>query len=215
MKLHCVATVLFGTMFAQVDAFISMHTRPAVDFYSLQLKLLDGSTYPFAELKKDKAVLIINVASKSEKTDEYYKALAELNYKFGGQGFEIIAVPCSQFGDEPGGPHEIMSIASSYRLRFKFLEKSDVNGEYMSPLYKFLRLGGDANINASFATSFVVQCNPVSTCQVNRIDNFMELGHSAIHEQIQQLLAPSSDPLADILGRHMENIIPGGGRQDL
>ena len=52
----------------------------------------------------DKAVLIINVASKSEKTDEYYKALAGLSYKFGGQGFEIIAVPCSQFGDEPGGP---------------------------------------------------------------------------------------------------------------
>ena len=55
-----------------------------------------------------KAILVVNVASKWGLTDSNYKELVQIYDEFKGQGFEIIAYPCNQFGSqEPGTAKEI------------------------------------------------------------------------------------------------------------
>ncbi|NEQ32118.1 MAG: glutathione peroxidase, partial [Leptolyngbya sp. SIO4C5] len=84
-------------------------------------------------------VVFVNVASKCGLTPQY-KGLVELKDEFSDRGFEIVGVPCNQFGSqEPGSPEEIKSFTQTkYDVDFPLLEKQNVNGPDRSPLYQFL-----------------------------------------------------------------------------
>ncbi|KAJ4712137.1 Glutathione peroxidase [Melia azedarach] len=113
---------------------------------------------------RGKVLLIVNVASKCGMTNSNYMELNQLYEKYKDQGLEILAFPCNQFGDEePGSNDQITEfVCTHFKSEFQIFEKIDVNGEYASPVYKFLKSGkwgifGD-NIQWNFA-KFLVDKN--------------------------------------------------------
>ncbi|CAA6799007.1 MAG: Glutathione peroxidase family protein [uncultured Sulfurovum sp.] len=89
---------------------------------------------------KDKAVLVVNVASECGFTSQY-KGLQALYEAHKENGLVILAFPSNQFGkQEPGTHEEIQKFCSTnYNITFPMFEKIDVNGENTHPLYVFLK----------------------------------------------------------------------------
>lgn len=94
----------------------------------------------------DKALLIVNVASKCGKTPQY-EALQALYEQYGDRGLVVIGVPCNQFlGQEPGTPDEIAEFCSvNYGVTFPLTEKVDVNGDDRHAIYAELVDVADAD----------------------------------------------------------------------
>ena len=84
----------------------------------------------------DRAVLVVNVASKCGLTPQY-GALEQLARDYGDRGLTVIGVPCNQFmGQEPGTAEEIETFCSTtYGVTFPLLAKTDVNGDDRHPLF--------------------------------------------------------------------------------
>ena len=89
---------------------------------------------------KGKVVLVVNTASKCGFTPQY-EDLQKLYEEYKDQGFEILAFPCNQFGNqEPGDNEEIRSFCKlNYDVTFPIFDKVDVNGENTHPIYKYLK----------------------------------------------------------------------------
>ncbi|MEV6338327.1 glutathione peroxidase [Nocardia vinacea] len=106
---------------------------------NIPLRTLSGDPATLGELVGDKAVLLVNVASKCGLTPQY-TGLVELQKTYGDRGFSVVGVPCNQFmGQEPGTAEEIAEFCSTtYGVDFPLLEKTDVNGDERHPLYQAL-----------------------------------------------------------------------------
>jgi len=67
--------------------------------------------------------------------------LRHLQYKYAGQGFSVLAVPCNQFGaQEPGSHEEVFAIAvDKYQANFPMFSKIDVDGSDACELYQWLK----------------------------------------------------------------------------
>lgn len=113
------------------------------------LRTLSGEPTTLADLVGDRAVLLVNVASKCGLTPQY-SGLVELHKSFGPRGFSVVGVPCNQFmGQEPGTAEEIQEFCSTtYGVDFPLLEKTDVNGEQRHALYQQLVETPDAEGSA-------------------------------------------------------------------
>jgi glutathione peroxidase len=111
----------------------------------IPLTTLDGKATSLAEYA-DRAVLVVNVASKCGLTPQY-AALEQLARDYADRGLTVIGVPCNQFmGQEPGTPEEIATFCStSYGVTFPLLAKTDVNGADRHPLYTELTAVADAD----------------------------------------------------------------------
>ena len=98
--------------------------------HSLQGEALD--LHNFA----DKAVLIVNVASRCGLTPQY-SGLESLQQRYADRGFTVLGVPCNQFGgQEPGSAEEIETFCSTtYGVSFPMTEKVEVNGSGRHRLY--------------------------------------------------------------------------------
>src|ERR1700681_2967156 len=96
---------------------------------------LDGGPMSLADYN-DRAVLVVNVASKCGLTPQY-SALEQLAKDYGERGLTVIGVPCNQFmGQDPGTAEEIQTFCSTtYGVTFPLLAKADVNGPDRHPLY--------------------------------------------------------------------------------
>jgi glutathione peroxidase len=94
----------------------------------------------------DRAVLLVNVASKCGLTPQY-EALEQLARDYADRGLAVIGVPCNQFmGQEPGTPEEIQTFCSNtYGVTFPLLAKTDVNGPERHPLYAELTTFADGD----------------------------------------------------------------------
>ncbi|ATW47356.1 glutathione peroxidase [Streptomyces xantholiticus] len=112
--------------------------------YDIPLRTLSGEATSLADYR-DRAVLVVNVASKCGLTPQY-AGLERLQKEFGDRGFTVLGVPCNQFaGQEPGSAEEIVTFCSAtYGVSFPLLEKTDVNGETRHPLYAELTKVADA-----------------------------------------------------------------------
>ncbi|WP_306325930.1 glutathione peroxidase [Streptomyces venezuelae] len=115
-----------------------------MSLYDIPLKTLTGEPTSLAEYR-DRAVLIVNVASQCGLTPQY-AGLEKLQQEYGERGFTVLGVPCNQFaGQEPGSADEIQTFCSTtYGVSFPLLEKTDVNGEARHPLYTELVQIADA-----------------------------------------------------------------------
>ena len=104
----------------------------------ITVKDIDGKTVSLADYK-DKVLLIVNVASYCGYTKQY-AGLEKVYKNYKDKGFEILAFPCNQFGEqEPGTNEEIKNFCSSkFDVSFKLFDKVDVNGKNQSPLYSIL-----------------------------------------------------------------------------
>jgi glutathione peroxidase len=110
----------------------------------IALTTLDGKPTSLAEYA-DRAVLIVNVASKCGLTPQY-TALEQLARDYADRGLTVIGVPCNQFmGQEPGDAEEIQTFCSTtYGVTFPLLAKTEVNGADRHPLYGELTKTPDA-----------------------------------------------------------------------
>jgi glutathione peroxidase len=84
-------------------------------------------------------LLIVNVASECGYTPQY-QGLEEIYKEYHPKGFEILAFPCNDFGEqEPGTNEEIKNFCSvNYGITFKLFDKIKVLGQERSPLYERL-----------------------------------------------------------------------------
>lgn len=111
---------------------------------AIPLTTLDGNSTSLADYS-DRAVLLVNVASKCGLTPQY-GALEQLARDYADRGLTVVGVPCNQFmGQEPGSPEEIQTFCSTtYGVTFPLLAKTDVNGADRHPLYSELTKTADA-----------------------------------------------------------------------
>ena len=115
-----------------------------MSIYDHQLQRLDGGSLDLRDYE-DKALLIVNVASKCGLTPQY-EGLEKLHEQYSDAGFSVLGVPCNQFGEqEPGSPEEIATFCSTtYGVTFPMTEKVEVNGDGRHPLYQELTVVPDA-----------------------------------------------------------------------
>jgi glutathione peroxidase len=123
-----------------------------MSIYEHQIQTLDGSPLDLHDYE-DKALLIVNVASKCGLTPQY-TGLEKLHEQYADRGFAVLGVPCNQFGgQEPGSAEEIATFCStSYGVTFPMAEKVDVNGDDQHPLYAELNAVADAEGKAGDIT---------------------------------------------------------------
>jgi len=108
-------------------------------FYDFEAKNIKGKTISMSQYK-GKVVLVVNVASECGFTPQY-EGLEKLYETYKEQGFEILAFPCNQFGEqEPGSGEEIQKFCSTkFSVTFPLFKKIEVNGDNTHPLYVFLK----------------------------------------------------------------------------
>src|SRR3979411_2645059 len=100
-----------------------------MSIYDHPLNLLAGTPLDLHDYE-DKALLVVNVASKCGLPPQY-EGLEKLYEQYAEQGFPILGVPCNQFlGQEPGSAEEIATFCSTtYGVTFPLAEKVEVNGD--------------------------------------------------------------------------------------
>jgi glutathione peroxidase len=115
-----------------------------VGIRDIPLTTIDGVSTSLGELG-DKAVMVVNVASRCGNTPQYEK-LEELQKQYEDRGFTVVGFPCNQFmGQEPGTAEEIKEFCSTtYGVTFPLMEKTRVNGWHKHPLYAQLTQVPDA-----------------------------------------------------------------------
>ena len=80
---------------------------------------------------KDKVLLIVNTASKCGFTPQY-DGLEQLQKDFHGEGFDVLAFPCNQFGkQEPGTEDQIVEFCTmTFNTSFPLFAKiEDIGGD--------------------------------------------------------------------------------------
>lgn len=107
--------------------------------YDYSVQDAQGNSIPLSRYK-GKVLLIVNTATACGFTPQY-KELEELYEQYHDKGFEIIDVPCNQFGEQaPGTDTEIHAFCTlRYNTKFPQMKKSDVNGEHALPLFSYLK----------------------------------------------------------------------------
>jgi glutathione peroxidase len=123
-----------------------------MSIYDHKIQGLDGSAIDLHDYE-DKALLIVNVASKCGLTPQY-AGLEKIHEEYTDRGFSVLGVPCNQFlGQEPGTSEEIATFCSTtYGVTFPLAEKVDVNGDDQHPLYAELNAVADADGKAGDVT---------------------------------------------------------------
>ena len=92
------------------------------------------------EQYQGKVLLIVNTASACGFTPQY-AGLEQLYKQYQAQGFEVLAFPCNQFGQqEKGSNDEIQQFCDlNFKISFPLMDKIEVNGANTAPLYQFLK----------------------------------------------------------------------------
>ena len=104
-------------------------------FFDLNIKSLEGTNIQLSEFK-NKAVLVVNVASNCGFTKQY-SDLQKLWDKYRNRGLIVLGVPSNQFGgQEPGTNEEIKKFCEvNFNVNFPMSAKIEVKGENAHPLY--------------------------------------------------------------------------------
>ena len=106
-------------------------------------------------LFKNEVILVVNTATKCGLTPQF-TGLEELHQEFGSKGFKVLGFPCNQFGgQEPLTNEEMVETCKiNHGVTFELAQKTEVNGENASSLYKFLKseqkIAGDNEIRWNF-----------------------------------------------------------------
>tara|TARA_Y100000817_G_scaffold249926_1_gene202245 strand:+ start:289 stop:810 length:522 start_codon:yes stop_codon:yes gene_type:complete len=111
----------------------------------IELTTIDGEPTTLAEFG-DRAVLVVNVASRCGLTPQYEK-LEDLQRRYESRGFTVLGFPCNQFaGQEPGSADDIKEFCSTtFGVTFPLMDKVKVNGAHAHPLFQALKETPDAH----------------------------------------------------------------------
>ena len=120
------------------------------NIYDITVKNMDGETVKLSDYK-GKVLLIVNVASKCGYTPQY-AGLEQIYEKYKEKGFEILAFPSNDFGEqEPGTNDEIRTFCESkYNVTFPLFDKVKVTGDNKCSLYERLTTNPDLSGDISW-----------------------------------------------------------------
>lgn len=106
--------------------------------YDFTLNDIDGKPVSLSQFR-GKALLLVNTASFCGNTPQYTD-LEKIYEQYREKGFEILAFPANNFGQqEPGTNAEIKDFCyTKYSLSFPLFSKISVNGDDKHPLYRYL-----------------------------------------------------------------------------
>lgn len=121
---------------ATTETNINTDMKKVTDFF---LTGKNGAEVSLAEYK-GKVLLIVNTATGCGFTPQYDE-LEAMYKKLKDKGFEILDIPCNQFGNQtPGTDEEITEFCQlKFGTDFPQFKKSDVNGPNELPLYTWLK----------------------------------------------------------------------------
>jgi len=104
-------------------------------FFDFDIKSIDGNNLEFSKYK-NKAILLVNVASKCGFTKQY-SDLQKLWEMYEDKGLIVIGVPSNQFGgQEPGSNQEIKKFCEvNFNVNFPMTDKVDVKGDLAHPIF--------------------------------------------------------------------------------
>lgn len=108
-------------------------------FYQFSAEDFKGENIEMSAYK-GKVLLVVNTASACGFTPQY-EGLQNIYKAYQDQGFEILAFPCNQFGQqEKGSNDEIKSFCDlNFNISFPLFAKIDVNGDQTHPLFNHLK----------------------------------------------------------------------------
>ena len=108
------------------------------NIYDFTVKNNKGESIPLTNYQ-NKVLLIVNTASACGFTPQY-AGLEDIYKQHKAEGFEVLAFPCNQFGQqEKADDTEIKNFCDlNFNISFDLFAKIDVNGEHASPLFDFL-----------------------------------------------------------------------------
>jgi len=108
-------------------------------FFDFNIKGIDGNNIEFSKYK-NKAILVVNVASKCGFTKQYAD-LQKLWEKYKNKGLIVIGIPSNQFGNqEPGTNDEIKKFCEfNFNINFPITNKVDVKGENAHEIYEWAK----------------------------------------------------------------------------
>lgn len=130
-----VAVVAYG----QQDSSNIINNKNMSTVYDFTLKDKKGQDVSLSEYK-GKVLLIVNTATGCGFTPQY-KELEAMYARLKDKGFEILDIPCDQFGHQaPGSDEEITKFCTlKFGTDFPQFKKSEVNGKDELPLYTWLK----------------------------------------------------------------------------
>jgi glutathione peroxidase len=116
---------------------MQMTTSPS-NIYDFTLNDIDGKPVSLSRYR-GKTLLLVNTASFCGNTPQY-TALQTMYERYRSKGFEVLAFPANNFGQqEPGTDAEIKGFClTKYSLSFPLFSKISVKGSDKHPLYRYL-----------------------------------------------------------------------------
>ena len=120
-----------------MNSFLEINTK--ADYrklaYEYKFNDLDGKEINLNEFK-NKAIVVINVASRCGFTKQY-EDMQKIWDKYQGKGVVMLGVPSNDFGkQEPGSNQEIKNFCEAkFGITFPMTEKVSVKGENAHPFY--------------------------------------------------------------------------------
>jgi glutathione peroxidase len=131
-------TFFFLTLGAAVADTKDRDGDRAPPVLNFTMKDIDGKEVKLSQFK-GKVVVLVNVASECGLTPQY-EGLEALYRKYKDKGLVVVGVPANEFGaQEPGTDAEIKKFCTdNYKVTFPMMSKVVVDGEGITPLYRFL-----------------------------------------------------------------------------
>jgi len=110
----------------------------AASIFDFMLNDIDGKPVSLSQFR-GKTLLLVNTASFCGNTPQYAD-LQTMYERYRTKGFEILAFPANNFGQqEPGTNEDIKGFClTKYSLTFPLFSKISVKGDDKHPLYRYL-----------------------------------------------------------------------------
>ena len=119
--------------------FKSVSAEYKKKIYDFKIESLTGDSIDFSK-HKNKAILLVNVASKCGFTNQYTD-LQKLWDTYRDEGLLVVGFPSNQFGgQEPESNLDIKKFCeTNFNINFPMTAKIDVKGENATPIYKWAK----------------------------------------------------------------------------
>lgn len=132
------STIMMGPPATRAESGGPLMAAKTVSFYDFTMDDIDGNPVNLSRFR-GKVLLVVNTASFCGNTPQYAD-LEKMYETYQSKGFEILAFPANNFGQqEPGTNEEIKGFClTKYAVSFPLFSKISVKGPDKHPLYRHL-----------------------------------------------------------------------------